>query len=331
MGGMGAVKSFAKFPELFSVCVEYDGALLTWADITRSHAAVATAVFGDTESYWDQYSHWTWCTTNAATLRQGTNIRMIAGALVNGNRRFRDFLTSLQIPFEYVETGCAHTIPCVLAAEGASSASFIARRLIPFVQSRAGCSSQPVTFSVFAAGPGTLTYQWQLADITGAWVDLQDGPITRAGGIASIANGAHASDLQLSTWNANYFDPAPPGSNGHRLLRLRCIVTGCDGIAVSNEATFTAEACRCGPCDIADDAGHPLMPWNIEPDSPNNGVTEGDYNLFFATFFDAGPACDIANDDGSPLPPFGTPETNNGVTEGDYNIFFAVYFNGCAL
>jgi len=67
------------------------------------------------------------------------------------------------------------------------------------------------------------------------------------------------------------------------------------------------------------------------PGGTNNGVTEGDYNLFFAQFFDAGPACDIANDDGSPLPPFGTLQTNNGVTEGDYNLFFSIFFEGCSL
>ena len=62
----------------------------------------------------------------------------------------------------------------------------------------------------------------------------------------------------------------------------------------------------------------------------NNGVTEGDYNLFFGQFFDSGSATDIANDDGSPLPPFGPLTTNNGVTEGDYNLFFSIFFNGCS-
>jgi hypothetical protein len=98
--------------------------------------------------------------------------------------------------------------------------------------------------------------------------------------------------------------------------------------------TFTPR--RCNPADIAYDNGTALPP--IGPFGPslvNNGVTEGDYNLFFATFFDAGPACDIAADAGEPLPPFGNggidPFVNNGVTEGDYNLFFAIFFNGCAL
>ncbi len=93
---------------------------------------------------------------------------------------------------------------------------------------------------------------------------------------------------------------------------------------------LTPPSLRCNPADIANDDGTPLPPVGV-PGGTNNGVTEGDYNLFFATFFDAGPACDIANDDGSPLPPFGTLATNNGVTEGDYNLFFAIFFDGCAF
>jgi hypothetical protein len=87
---------------------------------------------------------------------------------------------------------------------------------------------------------------------------------------------------------------------------------------------------RCNPADIAYDDGLTLEPI-FNPALVNNGVTEGDYNLFFATFFDAGAACDIANDDSSPLPPFGPLETNNGVTEGDYNLFFSIFFDGCAF
>ncbi|MBX9735317.1 MAG: hypothetical protein K2X32_00185 [Phycisphaerales bacterium] len=85
----------------------------------------------------------------------------------------------------------------------------------------------------------------------------------------------------------------------------------------------------CSPADIASDDGAALPPYG--PGGVNNGVTEGDYNLFFANFFDANPVCDIANDDGSPLPPFGALTTNNGTTEADYNLFFAIYFDGCAL
>ncbi len=92
---------------------------------------------------------------------------------------------------------------------------------------------------------------------------------------------------------------------------------------------------RCGPADIANDQGEPVVNFTTAPNplTPNNGVTEGDYNAFFSGFFDALAWCDIADDQGTPLAPFGTGATggvpNNGVTEGDYNLFFSVYFDGC--
>jgi len=86
---------------------------------------------------------------------------------------------------------------------------------------------------------------------------------------------------------------------------------------------------RCSPADIAYDNGLPLPPFSPCGVGVNNGITEADYNLFFANFFDSNPVCDIANDDGSPLPPFGVLTTNNGVTEGDYNLFFSLFFDGC--
>jgi hypothetical protein len=87
----------------------------------------------------------------------------------------------------------------------------------------------------------------------------------------------------------------------------------------------TGAGLRCSPADVADDSGEPLPSAGV-----NNGLTEGDYNLFFANFFDANLVCDIAFDDGTPLPPFGTTTgPNNGVTEADYNVFFSVYFDGC--
>ncbi|CAN5742031.1 hypothetical protein BH11PLA1_BH11PLA1_20180 [soil metagenome] len=85
---------------------------------------------------------------------------------------------------------------------------------------------------------------------------------------------------------------------------------------------------RCQPADIADDAGNPL------PGGTNNGVNEGDYNLFFNSFFSdqsVGSPADIADDAGNALFPFATVpnSTNNGVNEGDYNAFFNNFFNGC--
>ena len=96
------------------------------------------------------------------------------------------------------------------------------------------------------------------------------------------------------------------------------------------QGVLTIRLVGCSPADIAADTGDPLPPYNNNPPSVNNGVTEGDYNAFFSGFFDALPWCDIADDQGTPLAPYGNPVgPNNGVTEGDYNLFFSVFFNGC--
>ncbi len=102
---------------------------------------------------------------------------------------------------------------------------------------------------------------------------------------------------------------------------------------------------RCNGADIAYDNGDFLPRAEIvdgtngTPAIPgpfggvNNGVTEADYNVFFANFFDANAVADIANDDGTSRVPTPAPTTvvNNGVTEGDYNYFFSVFFDGCSL
>ncbi len=81
---------------------------------------------------------------------------------------------------------------------------------------------------------------------------------------------------------------------------------------------------RCSSVDIADDQGTPLPSSSV-----NNGITEGDYNAFFAGFFDALAYCDVADDQGNPIPNNLIDIPNNGVTEGDYNCFFRFFFDGC--
>jgi|GEM_PF-1022752 len=85
------------------------------------------------------------------------------------------------------------------------------------------------------------------------------------------------------------------------------------------------------PADIALDDGSaaPIITTAAGPfRSGSGGVSEADYNLFFATFFadpTADSPADIARDNGDPI---GAPSIspNNGVTEGDYNCFFYNFF-----
>ncbi len=113
-------------------------------------------------------------------------------------------------------------------------------------------------------------------------------------------------------------NPGLASSNIAKLTALNGTLyfTATDGL--TGQELYTL-APKCSPVDIADDQG------NAPPIGTNNGVTEGDYNAFFRTFFDGLPAADIADDQGN-APPVGT---NNGVTEGDYNAFFRLFFDGC--
>ncbi len=126
-------------------------------------------------------------------------------------------------------------------------------------------SNNAVFYCGAVAGFGSIgvpTYQW------------------RKGGVAlsTITNPSAATPV-LSLTNVQ---PADLGS-------YDCLVTNsCGGTGtLSNPATLTfidLGPTRCGPADIANDDGSPLPPFGIF--DTNNGVTEGDYNLFFAIFFD---------------------------------------------
>ncbi len=198
--------------------------------------------------------------------------------------------------------------------------------------SQSVCDGESATFSVTPSGSGSFTYQWQIQTSPApneTWLTLTTGPVPLPCGASSYAT---ATPANASTVSIFVRDTCPTAPGTPAVWPIRCIVTSACGSATSNTATLTILGGRCNPADIAYDSGDPLPPTgSCDPNASNNGVTEADYNLFFATFFDAGPACDIANDDGSPLPPFGIVDTNNGVTEGDYNLFFAIYFDGCSL
>jgi len=129
MGGFGATKFYTKFPHLFAACVEYDGAMVTWAVMLQSHPTQAASIFGGSESTFNQYSPWHWSSVNAPTLADGPPIRMVVGSLSGGNQNFRNHLQTLGVPFDYVQTTCGHDVGCLLTAEGLASAAFIAQHL----------------------------------------------------------------------------------------------------------------------------------------------------------------------------------------------------------
>jgi len=175
------------------------------------------------------------------------------------------------------------------------------------------CAGNLVTLTATVAGAAPFTYQW-----------LRNGVAINP----AVNSSAVTAQLVVN---------ATAVSDGGGFA---CIVSNDRGSVTSNEATLTVITCgpaRCNAADIANDTGQPIHNFTIAPDPlvPNNGITEADYNVFFANFFDAINVTDIADDQGIPLPPFGTggiaPNVNNGVTEGDYNLFFSIFFDGCSF
>lgn len=129
MGGFGTVKFYTKFPRLFAAAVSYDGSLADWKTLVRIRPDWAKSLFGNSEAYFNQYSPWFWASEHAMILGARDDLRLVVGADVPINRLYRDYLTGLGIPVDYVETGCPHDMICLLNAQGMNSAAFMAARI----------------------------------------------------------------------------------------------------------------------------------------------------------------------------------------------------------
>ncbi|UCC68410.1 MAG: hypothetical protein JSV79_00280 [Armatimonadota bacterium] len=129
MGGYGAVEYAVKFPELFSICVSYDGALHTWRTLSALRPSVTEGLYGNDEAYFNDYSPWVQVRRNARRVRNGVAIRLVVGVVGDLNQRYGRALRELDIPVDYVETGCAHDLTCIMNAAGRNSFKFIAEHL----------------------------------------------------------------------------------------------------------------------------------------------------------------------------------------------------------
>lgn len=129
MGGFGAPKFYTKFPRMFAASIAYDGSLADWDTIVQIRPDWAKNNFGNSQAYFQQYSPWFWAQANAAELSPRDDLRLVVALNLTWNRAYRDFLASLGITCDYVETGCPHDLPCMLNAQGMASAAFIAARL----------------------------------------------------------------------------------------------------------------------------------------------------------------------------------------------------------
>ncbi len=129
MGGFGASKFITKFPNLFKTCVIHDGAMSTWTSLVNNHPHVAREIFNNDETYFNKYAPWPFIARRDSLLRVNVSIRIVVGAITDLNRNFRDTLLVHSIPFDYVETSCAHELSCILDKEGLNTAAFVAKSM----------------------------------------------------------------------------------------------------------------------------------------------------------------------------------------------------------
>jgi len=125
MGGYGASLLAAKFPELFSVCINYDGAMWNWKNMMRKSKkwqSVAPVMFDNDKTYYENNSSpWAFATLNRDKIKGRLHFRTLVGSLGSGLQEWRDHLNSLDIEMDYVETKCRHNLQCLHEEAGDGS------------------------------------------------------------------------------------------------------------------------------------------------------------------------------------------------------------------
>ncbi len=133
MGGMGALKFAAKYPEMFSSVVTYAGAMDSVTSSPRmNNGGYFQLMFNSDPSRLDVNTPAYWVTRNRDRLVQdGMAIRIVSGGedpTRSGNNEMRALLEQLAIPHEFVELpGVTHVINQYYDAENGLSFAFHAR------------------------------------------------------------------------------------------------------------------------------------------------------------------------------------------------------------
>ena len=125
MGGYGGSLLAAKFPELFSVCINYDGAMWNWKNMMRKSKkwqSVAPVMFDNDKTYYENNSSpWAFATLNRDKIKGRLHFRTLVGSLGSGLQEWRDHLNSLDIEMDYVDTKCRHNLQCLHEEAGDGS------------------------------------------------------------------------------------------------------------------------------------------------------------------------------------------------------------------
>jgi len=132
MGGYGASLLAVKFPELFCICVNYDGAMWNWENMTkqsRQWKPVAPVMFDNDREYYERTSSpWTFASFNRDRIKGQVRFRTIVGSLGEWLQNWQNHLHSLGIEMDYVETNCKHNLECLHEAAGEGSFRLMAEQ-----------------------------------------------------------------------------------------------------------------------------------------------------------------------------------------------------------
>ena len=125
MGGYGASVYAVKYPELFGLCINYDGAMRTWESMNRESKnwpAVAPVMFSNDSIFYNQTnSPWKLAEKNREKIKDQVKFRTLVGSLGKSLLKWKEHLDSLQIEMDYIETKCGHDLPCLHEEAGEGS------------------------------------------------------------------------------------------------------------------------------------------------------------------------------------------------------------------
>ncbi len=127
MGGNGALRLAAKYPDLFSSAVLVSGGFRTLEEMKSQHADQLQRLWGSDQA-WQNDGIWSLVKKNATSLREKVALRAVVGTkdgLLTNSRKLRDALSAENIPLEYEELeGLGHDPRAVFARAGVAAWQF---------------------------------------------------------------------------------------------------------------------------------------------------------------------------------------------------------------
>jgi enterochelin esterase-like enzyme len=129
MGGYGATLYAAKYPDLFGMCINYDGALHDIESLSTKRQAIFKEIFNEDTTYFKRYSPWTHVDEKRDVVHEKVTMRMVVGALSEFNKKYYSWLIEVDVIPEYVPTECGHDLECLIGNGWKNDYYFIADHL----------------------------------------------------------------------------------------------------------------------------------------------------------------------------------------------------------